>query len=499
MEKLVKRYKYDNGVFSIRSGPHAGIGVDQNKIIAELLQVGIQYDKIPQKLDELARFCQSKSNQDSEVNITEEIEIILKEQDFVKDFKYLRINDDYFTYYFKGKRAYHIQVGYPSTKEWVNIFLKYKNEDIVDLKKRLAPLISPKSPYSMSLEDAAYVLANSLDFSKRMDLKEDLLGDIKPVTLATSEEISLYKVDYEKIDNPVLNPHMQEFLSRVSDHEYLCAITWIMFNGQKSPYIVYLYGTGGEGKSSFLNVLANNVGTVAAFQSYNQFSNYNMYGKAMILLTENTNVFLLQDQVVKQLTGNSKVHCEEKHTKGSFTSNLPGTLYADANKMLKLKGEEAEFRRLRIFKVKKPKYIAQLDMKTYEACLNEDFNSFLNYCRICFEKVGSSNGWLVPASETQAADFKALTDKGFIHQSEQILHKMFRDLNLEYADKGVMDSNMFWSSFYKLPEAQKDKFLADNIKDYLFLHKQVVEIGTQMQGIQQKSSDRTSFELPTTM
>lgn len=499
MEKLVKKYKYENGVFSVRSGPHSGIGVDQNKIISELLQSGVQYDDIPKTLQRLAEYCKVSSKGDEKDELAERVIEIISQQDYIQDFKYLKINESKFTYYFEGNRAHFVQVGYPSTKQWVDILLKYKNEEIVELRRQLASYLNPKAPFRVSMEDAAEILANSLDFSKRTDLKEDLLGDIKPVTLTTSDEISLFKVDFTHEDNPVLNPFMKDFLSRVSDHEYLCAITWLMFNGQKSPYVVYLYGTGGEGKSSFLNVLAQEVGTFVAFQKYNQFSNYNMHGKAMILLTENTDTFLLQDQVVKQLTGNSKVHCEEKHTKGSFTASLPGTLYADANKMLKLKGEEAEFRRLRIFKVKKPQYKEQLDMHTYQANLAENFNGFLNYCRQCFEKVGSSNGWLVPASKNQIADFKALTDKGFIHNSEQVLAKIFKDLGLEYAVEGELDSELFWKSFYKLPEAQKDRYLADNLKDYLFLHRQVSEVGPTIFGIQQKASahDHTSFVLPT--
>jgi len=498
VEKLVKRYKYENGVFSVRSGPHAGIGVDQNKIISELLQTGVQFADVQTKLNELANHCKPKGVTGESDDLTDRIDELLKRQDFIQDFKYLKINESQFTYYFQGNRAHFVQVGYPSTKQWIEILLKFKNEEIVELKKHLAPMMNPKAAFRTSLEEVAGILANSLDFSKRVDLKENLVGDIKPVTLTTSEEISLYKVDYTPEDNPVLNPFMKDFLSRVSDHEYLCAITWLMFNGQKSPYVVYLYGTGGEGKSSFLNVLASQVGTFVAFQKYNQFSNYNMHGKAMILLTENTDTFLLQDQVVKQLTGSSRVHCEEKHTKGSFTASLPGTLYADANKMLKLKGEEAEFRRLRIFKVKKPQYNEQMDMNTYQASLSENFNGFLNYCRICFEKVGSSNGWLVPASKNQVADFKALTDKGFIHNSEQVLAKVFRDLDLEYSPDGELESELFWKSFYKLPEAQKDRYLADNLKDYLFLHRQVSEVGPTIFGIHQKASDKTSFVLPTT-
>lgn len=495
MDKFIKRYKFENGIFYSRLGAWAGSKVPEDKIIKELMDSGVGFKDVPLALENLQRECGKRlSSEEASEDLQDRIEEILDRQDFVKNFRYITIGTSSFLYHFNGVVAENIQVGFPFTKDWIEILLKYANEDIVLLKNQLAPLMSPKARQNISLEDVAKLVANRMDFSLREDLKETLRDNIKPVSLSTSEEISLHKVPFEYVENAKPNSTMMEFLNRVSDHEYLCAITWLLFNGQKSPYVVYLYGTGGEGKSSFLNVIAKHVGTSAAFSNDGKHSNYHMHGKAMIVLTENTDCFLLQNQSVKQITGNSLVSCEQKN-KGAFTASLSGTLYADANKMLKLKGEEAEFRRLRIFRVNKPGKVELLDMNTYERKLSEDFNSFLNYCRQCFEKVGSKTAWLVPASPGQTADFKALTDRGFTIKSEQILLKIFKDLNLEYNKNGSIDSTTFWKSYYRLPES-KEKFLDTMVKDYLFLHKQVSEVGDTIYGLQQKESDRTSFVLP---
>lgn len=494
MEKLVKRYKFENGQFVMRLGAHAGSVVSEEKVAQELQKEGTSYKDVDSALETLQRECSRRETQSED--LAERVTDILDRQDFIKDFRYITVGSSSLLYHFKDGRAENIQVGYPNSKDWVDILLKYANEEVIDLKNQLAPILYSKNPFSMSPEDAARLISNRMDFSRRQDLKQTLPEDVKPVSLTTSDEISLCKVPFVFDSNPQLNPTMADFLSRVSDHEYLCAITWLLFNGQKSPYVVYLYGTGGEGKSSFLNVIAKQVGTSAAFSNDSRHANYHMYGKAMIVLTENTDCFLLQNQSVKQITGNSLVNCEQKN-KGAFTASLSGTLYADANKMLKLKGEDAEFRRLRIFKVKKPGKIELLDMKTYEKLLAENFNSFLNYCRQCFEKVGSKTAWLVPASPGQTADFKALTDKGFINNSEQVLVKIFKDLGLEYNKDGVVDASLFWKAYYRLPES-KEKYLADTVRDYLFLHKQVSEVGDYIFGLQQKPSNHTSFVLPTT-
>ncbi len=500
LEKLAQKYAYENGVFTEvgKRGPKVSLS---SKDMLKILMDYYPYEELHARLHELTELIKAKKQDvwDATIEQVARVREILNAQDFVKDFRLLLIDGVKYIYHFEDNRVTLVQAGYPSTSDWVSILLEYKNEEMVDLQMLLAPILYPKSPFSVTLESVTQLVANSLGFSKRKDLHETLLTDIKPVTLSTSDEISFYKIPYEHVETPVLNPYMQEFLSRVSDSDYLCAIIWLTVNGFKSSYVVYLYGTGGEGKSSFLNVLKRQVQSAAALHKYNQFSNFSMHGKAMIVLTENTDCFLLQDKLVKQLTGNSLIACEPKNGK-IFSANLPGTLYADGNKILKIKGEDFELRRLRLFKLRKPvikdKRKDLLAMATYEAFLAEDFNSFLNHCRVCFEKVGSVSDWLVPASDTQEQDFKTLIDQGFIYTSEAVLKKILKVLNLEYFETGEFESTIFWKTFYDLPEA-KEKYLYDNIRDYLFLHRKVSEVGGILYGIRQKNSDHTTFVPPT--
>ena len=88
---------------------------------------------------------------------------------------------------------------------------------------------------------------------------------------------------------------------------------------------------------------------VASFDSSNQFSNFGMFNKALIVLSENNNPRVLQKAEVKQLTGDSIVSIEQKG-KDRFTGTLSGLLMIDSNVLPELDGDSYELRRLRLFK-----------------------------------------------------------------------------------------------------------------------------------------------------
>lgn len=497
---IARKYKFENGLFIQNSGRYVGTAVEQNKIIAEIIGAGVDYEQVPDALNNLAVMCKPKPSKEDQAAVNAElVQEILNERDLISDFKAVTIQDDLFTYVFDGYRATLVQVGFPTTQRWVEILLQYKNKDIINLKNRLAPYINPKSPYRVTPEDTAMLVAAGLDFSLRSDLKCALPKDIKPITLSTNDEISRFKLEYTEIPDisfESLNPYMMEFLSRVSDHKHLCALLWVVVNGHKTPYMVYLHGLGGEGKSSFLNAISSHVRNVGSFTDFNQFSYYNMYGKAMLILSENTDCYLLQNRAIKSFTGNSRVPCEEKNKAVTFTANLSGTLFVDSNNMLKLKGHDFEHRRLRLFRVARPpKNTPQLDAEAYTDLLSEKFNEFINYCRVCFEEVGSKTGWLVPASARQEGDYAKLTDKQFIYSSELILHKLMKEADIEFGSKkDSIPSSLFWGVYYRLSES-KDKYLADNIKDYLYLHRDVSEVDDVFIGFRKKDNSRPHFEL----
>jgi len=501
LEKLSKKYKFENGMFVHATGRYAGEGVDKKRILGELVSYGCPPEELTEKLQELSQLCKAKPADNSADN-SEIIQQIIAENDFISEFRIVKLRKDVFTYIYKENKAELVQVGYPGTMEWVEHLLKYKNEEIMLLRNRLKDYMNPKAPQLVTPEKVAEQVAVGLNFSLRDDLKVVLDDDLRPITLSTSPEMSLCKLEYEEQEDASfnkLNPYMAEFITRVSDHEYLCATIWLMVQGIKTPYVVYLLGkSGGEGKSSFINAVAKRIESFHSFEDNNQFSNFHMYGKAMIILAENKDCYLLQKRTVKALTGGSALSCEQKG-KGSFTGFLAGMLFVDSNHALKIKGEDYETRRLKLFRVSHSESVIRHDQQTYTALLSEDFNSFINYCRICFEKVGDSQSNLVPNSATQIAEFPTMIDPEFKHVSETVLGKMFKDLNLEYCAEGSISSDLLFQSFYKTSEANK-KYAWDNLKEYLSIHKKVRSEGAVFTGIRQKSiyTEHTSFVMPTT-
>ncbi len=507
---FTRKYTYVDGTFRPKSGRLAKIPVAEEQVIKDLIEGGAKFAEIPSLIQELKTQCAptvaNVQDSDWDAYAEDEIQKIVDEFDVMGQFRILKggfkeIDDPDRLLKFREKddgTVKFIFAGVPRSSEWVNILFQNCNDDLVRMQPLIAPFLNKKRPRSVLKEDIAMEIIKKSAIESRPEL---IYGDgvkVKSIALSTSKELAYVKIPYEMIpDEEIrLNPTLSEFLSRIPDSEYLCAILWLMFNGVKVMYATYLFGTGGEGKSSFVNILKDNVKSYATFTDASNFSAGQMYGKAMIFLEENTDVYLLQNSTIKRITGESNFHMERKNENATYSRALDGNLIIDSNRMLKLKGDQSEHRRLRLFRVSQPpKDSPHMNAGIYKQRMGERFNDFLNHCRVCYSKVGNGDHLSVGMSPTQARELSTLLDKNFIYSCAAIMRKIKDALKLEMKKEGSLISEVFWKTFYDLDD-KKDKYLYDNFKDYMALHLGLVDDGKQIHGIQHKPDAGTIWENP---
>ncbi|WP_186648950.1 DUF5906 domain-containing protein [Fluviispira vulneris] len=499
ISRLSRKYRYENGNFIQNSGRYVGDTVDQKRIQKELIDAGVTIEEIPEALNALASACSKKFTDNSDDIENEILEIINNNKSIMSDYRLVKIRGqlETFTYFYNGRIARLIQAGVPKTQEWVEILRNSKPRELAAVHKQLAHKINPKRPNAVTIECTAERIINQLSIDMYMD--EDAFLELeqapRPVSLSTDDILSSQKIDYSPNDNPQLNPTLQELLSRCTDSEYLCAILWLMFCGKKTPYVVYLYGEGGEGKSSFTGFLTRMLGEAitATFDSNNNFSNIGMFNKALILLSENVNCRLLQKSEVKALTGDSYVSIEPKG-KDRFSAKLSGLLMVDSNTLPLLEGENYEFRRLRLFRFSQFKCNTEIDKETYENMLSENFNDFLNHCRICYEKLGGAN--TVPASPAQIAEFGSLKDLAAITASKNLWRQVKKAGHYELDSHGTVDEAGFYqalSTCGNLRELRKS-YADRDLFSYLRTQHGVVREKGRIKGISVVAPEGTYFD-----
>lgn len=363
------------------------------------------------------------------------------------------------------------------SKFLAHAFHKFEPEKFRELRIELAPCLRPK--LYVTVDDAAIAAAilNACHFYTDRSKVEDLGEEtIKPLTL-NGKGAAYHSIDFKYNPNPILNPYLKDFLSRTRNHEHLCAILWLMFNGIKTPYLVYLYGAGGDGKSSFSNMLCKLVRRHSAFQKDGTHSFFHMFGKALITISENTDTFLLQHKNIKEITGGSIVACEEKN-KTAFSAKITGLLLADSNVKPKLVGEEFEFRRMRYFETEPlPLGVEKISADRFTEELGKNSNDFISYCKQCYDKHGKND--MVENNDDMYNLTRTLVDSHTTYKYEKTVTAMKINFNKEKS----LTVKEFYDMYYKANKNNPDRFYLDNFKTYLRVYHKVTEEGGVFKGV----------------
>ena len=483
LTSIIQKYKYVDGNFYTRVGKSSKVPVNKTQIQVELLQLGMEPLELDNAINVLKQHCKVIENNEESMEDVDFVDICLKSQAFncFKIVKNLSTGEELVYLKLNNKMRPLGTPGSLTAEEFKVICLDNNCNSyqlLVDTFKQY--IGKKKGQLAYNRDEIVKTVFSSVEVHKLFETIE-IQTDLHPATVEGCSVESLIKIPYTKYDVTInhLSPKLKEFLTQVQNHRHLCAILWGSLNGIRYPYVVYLFGRGNDGKTGFVNMLAKLFGgSIAKYQDSDKFAMRNMFGKALINVSENTNPHLLQSHTIKNITGGSLLNIEAKGKTG-FAGEVRGLIIVDSNISPQLLGEEYETRRLRYFPVK-PITISEDDRMTqdnYVKALHSTPNEFLNYCRQCFEELSTPTGMIKPEPNADTT-LISLQDVKIALKFETFMKK--RLPNYEFGDNLKCDRATI---LLKVEEAfQKDKFAEMNFDRWLKYVNKVVINGREYIG-----------------
>lgn len=169
------------------------------------------------------------------------------------------------------------------------------------------------------------------------------------VTTAGSNEYSYHKLDV--VPEPGDHPIFTEFLERTTNSRALCAFIWSLFEESANlQQYVWLYGDGGNGKSSLGDFLARLLGPT--YMSKNASNAYNnkhfsssLVGKRLAVFEDSNSVKFVQSGTFKEITGGGQIEVEAKY-EPSYSTRLSCKFLFLSNYEPEISTKSADLRRL---------------------------------------------------------------------------------------------------------------------------------------------------------
>lgn len=281
-----------------------------------------------------------------------------------------------------------------------------------------------------------------------------------------------------------LNPVLKDFLERMEDHKYFCAILAGRFIGKQKHYIPWLYGKGGEGKSTFtafLNKIIPN-GSVELNLNDKTTGLWEALGKTFLIIPDTNNKNIFHYEEVKKISGQDSVVVNGKY-KHARTEKLPGMIIITSNKLPNIGSFEYAKRRARIFKISTNKLAGtkfELDVVDATKEMSKTSNEFLNYCLQCLEEVGNIQTGQVPEPPSSIThNTKSLEEYEYLDFIEDNKLSLGSDLTIKGKDLRKL-----------LTQDQKNRsdFFKDNFLEYIQNYCHVTFDDGEYQGIGRLSS-----------
>ena len=277
-----------------------------------------------------------------------------------------------------------------------------------------------------------------------------------------------FKTQHSTLDQ--LHPILKDFLERMEDHQYFCAILAGRLIGKFKHYIPWLYGKGGEGKSSFIRFLDYLIPKGSVELNINDKANglWEALGKTFLILPDTNNKNIFHYDIVKQISGGDAVVINGKY-KHPRTEKLPGMIIISSNKLPNIGSYTYARRRARVFKILPGDFSGTKNELSVDKVAKEMYstaNEFLNYCLQCLQELGSLETGQVPEPpSTFTNDSKSLEEYeylDFIDDSSLILSK----------ESTISGKEM--RSLLKKDSKNRSEFFKENFMEYIMNYCKVI-------------------------
>jgi hypothetical protein len=338
-------------------------------------------------------------------------------------------------------------------------------------------------------------------FTGPMDMQQDEIDfSMPPAILEGFGKGTEYTIPFKLKHSTLreLHPILKDFLERMEDHEYFCAILASRLIGQFKHYIPWLYGKGGEGKSTFMRFL-DHLCPKGSAELNLQDKNTGLWealGKTFLIIPDTNNKNIFHYEEVKKISGGDSVVINGKY-KHPRTEKLPGMIIVSSNKLPNIGSYTYAQRRARIFKIKTGNFSGtQKELSVDKAAkdMMSTANEFLNYCLQCLKQVGNVETGQVPEPpSTITNSSKSLEEYEFLD--------FIDDSGLILSEESFISGKEL-RSLLKKESKNRSEFFKENFIEYLQNYCKVVLDKEVYKGIgkkNQKIIDKLDKELQEAM
>lgn len=230
-----------------------------------------------------------------------------------------------------------------------------------------------------------FLLKMLLDF---LLVDERHLLDVEPMQISWDPQDYAYKKMNQDLLVPGPTPTWDEFVNRLDYPQVFMAWVWGIFEPTNNiRQVLWLKGAGNDGKSSIQKAIEGVIGKEYCYamkpgDESQQWFQKNVFGKVMVNYADCRNVYLIDNNGIKQLTGGDTTSIEGKG-ENSFTGKIYSKLLVTSNYQPKI-NPELQAHMSRLIKIE----VAPLDDKRkdsgFERRLQQEIYAFLHKCQQAF-------------------------------------------------------------------------------------------------------------------
>lgn len=233
----------------------------------------------------------------------------------------------------------------------------------------------------------------------------------KSLSFITDGEPAFHKVGFEPKPGPT--PIFDEFISRLSDPLALQCFVWSLFEplSYREQYL-YLYGAGGDGKSTFSKFLEKLLGPTYVTKSgssmfNNKFFASSFVGRRLCVFADLNSTRATTSETFKGLTGDDPIEVEAKY-ESAYMTKIDTKFMVLSNFVPQISGEEADIRRLMFVKIAPLKDGTKRDVR-YIDRMWEEAPHILWKCKEMYEKHVVNHGE-IPCDQMTTRELASMND-----------------------------------------------------------------------------------------
>jgi phage/plasmid-associated DNA primase len=245
-------------------------------------------------------------------------------------------------------------------------------------------------------------------------LKKELLikEKVKPFAFKSDPELTFCRIPFDPIPEAGMPERWANFLKNFTNVNAICMWVGSLFfeHSDRSQYL-WLYGKGGNGKSTMARVISKLLGDFVRFEQApakdDKYWSAGLQNKRLIVIDDCNNYGFVKTGLFKSLTGSSKVRVEDKFCK-AFDTDLDCKFLFTSNELPMVSDDVADQRRI-IFASALNNQVFDYD-PSFESGLAESLPGFVSYCMDLYS-LNCHDGRPVPTDNKEALQLAEIFDE----------------------------------------------------------------------------------------